>query len=112
MIFKYKYKQNNGKISDRYFDLSTVVNAKLVKVEVPTEDGQTVESEGFILETNLLVQVPIEVPIERPPTKEQKMAGQKAISHSKWELGYSLYQVVVEDPSDVERLKAYYENLT
>lgn len=109
MIFKYTHIQKNGKVSYAYVNLDDVINARLIKVDEEVE-GTTVEKEGFFLDTKHKVQTPMEVPIEQPRTKEDKAMGQRNISHSKWELGWSLYTITIQVPEEVEQLKAYYES--
>lgn len=107
MIFKYTHTQKNGKISYGFINLDDVVNARLIKADRQTEEG-LVEEEAFFLDTKFIIQSPVEVPVERAATKEEKMAGRKAFSHSKWELGSSLYSVMVTVTDEVEFLKEHY----
>lgn len=110
MLFKYTYEQKSGDISYAYVDLTKVVNFKCVKYRGQDWKEGDELAEGFILETKFKVQQPIEVPIEQPRTKEQKVLGERNISHSKWELGWTLLSISVREKEEVEQLKTYLSN--
>lgn len=109
MYFKYTHTQKNGKVSYAFVNLDEVVNARLIKADEQTEEG-VIEKEAFFLDTRHIIETPIEIPIEQARTKEDKALGRKNFSHSKWELGKTLYTIMVTEPSEVESLKQYYES--
>lgn len=100
MLFNYKFKQKSGLMSVAQVNLDDVILTKVIKIM----DGEQ-EKEVLLLELKHTIQQPVEVPVEQAATKEQRMAGVRNISHSKWELGWVPMSVSIEDPEDVTRFK-------
>lgn len=107
MKFSYTYTQKNGKLSTGQVNLDRVINVKVIKFdEQDKEDtSKVVEKEVILLELDHNYQQAIEVPVEQPATKEQRLQGIRNFSHSKWELGWTPFTVHVTKEEEVVSLK-------
>lgn len=107
MKFNYSYTQKNGKLSTGQVNLDRVINVKVIKFDEqdPTDSTKVVEKEVILLELDHNFQQAIEVPVEQPATKEQRLQGIRNFSHSKWELGWTPFTVHVTKEEEVVKLK-------
>lgn len=113
MIFKYTFKTRDNKFPG-FINLDHVAHIDFITREVPDEKSETgvrIE-EGCVLTFPWQVQKQIPEPQYATPTKAQRLSGElPPISSWRNTIMWVNNTIIVEEPSEVEQLKAYYNKL-
>lgn len=113
MIFKYTFKTRDNEFPG-YVNLDKVAHVDFITREFPDESSETgvVSKEGAVLTFPWQVQKQIPEPVYATPTKAQRQSGQlPPIQSWRNSLMWVNYTIIIEEPSEVEQLKAYYNKL-
>lgn len=114
MFFKYTFKARDGEFPG-FINLDQVAHFDFITREFPDETSDTgvVKKEGCVLTFPWQVQKQIPEPVYATPTKAQRVSGELPPIQS-WRniLMWVNYNVVIENPEEVNQLKAYYTKLT
>lgn len=114
-LFKYTFKQNNGQSAQGVINLDKIAHIDFIKRDFERMEGdqKVVETkEGAVITFPWQVQRQIPSPVYQTPNKTQRETGQlPPISSWRNELMWINYTIIIEEPSEVEHLKKYYENV-